>query len=280
MERDVTFEKLGIDFSGFDAKRAFAAGLAGVGTYGALTLWATIVAAGSNLGGYILLAKVVSVLSSIGISLGGTSAVAAAVAAIGGPVTLIVGLSALAVLSVFGINQTIWKKRFAKDLNEAYKKENYQGKYIEQINVYWNETIEATDACLDSLEAESLEYYRKKEALAIKLMDDKEQKMADAIRRIYYTICSIYLDLQYRVTLDKDRMAENAYNEQLNDIMEEIDDINNKHRYKLVVDFKARMKGVIFMTPETRVAFWEDIVAVLDELFSNSILYFCARKPI
>ncbi|WP_041226128.1 dynamin family protein [Crinalium epipsammum] len=57
----------------FDAKGAFLSGLAGLGSFGALATWA---AALGNLGGYILVAKFVSLLSALGISFGFSSGTA------------------------------------------------------------------------------------------------------------------------------------------------------------------------------------------------------------
>ncbi|HYW18192.1 MAG TPA: hypothetical protein VE956_02585, partial [Nodularia sp. (in: cyanobacteria)] len=70
----------------FDTKGAFLGGIAGLGAYGALAAWA---AGLGNLGSYILVAKLVSLLSALGISIGGgTAAVISFVAAIGGPIVL------------------------------------------------------------------------------------------------------------------------------------------------------------------------------------------------
>ena len=66
---------------GFNVKASFAGGLAGLATYGALSIWAASL---GNLGSYILVAKGVSVLAAMGISVGGTAAASAAIAAIGG----------------------------------------------------------------------------------------------------------------------------------------------------------------------------------------------------
>ncbi|WP_445241534.1 hypothetical protein [Microcoleus vaginatus] len=76
----------------FDTKGAFLGGIAGLGAYGALAAWA---AGLGNLGSYILVAKLVSLLSALGISIGGgTAAVISFVAAIGGPIVLGIGLAA------------------------------------------------------------------------------------------------------------------------------------------------------------------------------------------
>ena len=55
----------------FYATRAFAAGLTGLATIGGLAFWASTL---GNLGAYILLAKGVSLLAALGISVGGTAA--------------------------------------------------------------------------------------------------------------------------------------------------------------------------------------------------------------
>ncbi|MCY4304486.1 MAG: hypothetical protein OXC62_06870 [Aestuariivita sp.] len=80
------------------------AALAGLGTYGALAIWASIVAAGSNLEAYILVAKIVSFVSSIKISVGGTTTAAATVAAIGGLIIIFIALSVTAIPDNFFIH--------------------------------------------------------------------------------------------------------------------------------------------------------------------------------
>ena len=69
-------DKIGINTVPFNATRAFATGLTGLATFGGLALWASTL---GNLGAYILVAKGVSLLSAIGISVGGTAAAASAV---------------------------------------------------------------------------------------------------------------------------------------------------------------------------------------------------------
>ena len=69
-----------------DVRAAFYASLAGSAVAGGLGMWA---AGMGNLGGYILVAKGVSILATLGIAVpGGTAGAVAAVAAIGGPVVL------------------------------------------------------------------------------------------------------------------------------------------------------------------------------------------------
>ncbi len=90
----------------FNATRAFAGGLSGAAAYGALAAWA---ATCGNLGGYVLVAKAVSVLASIGIHVGGTAAVISAVSAIGGPITLGIAIAAIAAVTAILALGGTWK---------------------------------------------------------------------------------------------------------------------------------------------------------------------------
>jgi len=141
-----------IDMSDFNFTRAFASGLTGVAAYGALAVWANAVAAGSNLGAYILVAKIVSALSALGISVGGTGAVAAFVASIGGPVTIGIALAILSAVAVFGIFTGTWKTRVARKLISAYKDNNTLTKMKKNVKAYWKDTERAVVSCVDALQ--------------------------------------------------------------------------------------------------------------------------------
>lgn len=179
-----------INFNGFDFQRAFAAGLTGAGVFGALAAWAAVVAGGSNLGAYILCAKVVSVLSGLGISLGGTAAVNAAVAAIGGPATIGIALAVLAAGAVFGIFSGTWKKRFAKALIDQYGKQSND--YYKYIDRYWDETKDALKNCLNSLETQTAEHH-KNLLHTLSLTDMELEKSKDRMLRVYAQIIK-YID--------------------------------------------------------------------------------------
>ena len=176
-----------VNFQGFDFKRAFAAGLSGVTTYGALAVWATIVASGSNLGAYILVAKVVSALSALGISLGGTAAVAHFIAAIGGPVTIGIALALLAAIAVFGIFTGHWKGRVAKKLIKAYEESNVLNQYNNLIQDYWNDTEVALEKCMETLEDKTIGYYE--EQLEFLKTSEVEFAKTNMILNMMYGIC-------------------------------------------------------------------------------------------
>ncbi|MCM3623676.1 dynamin family protein [Brevibacillus borstelensis] len=121
----------------FDFKGALAGGIAGATVLGGLGLWAATV---GNLGGYILVAKGVSLLSALGISVGGTAAAASFVALIGGPITIGIAIA----LGVFAIVSSFfgdgWKKRIAKEVVKTLEKEQVINSYLDAITKFWNDS--------------------------------------------------------------------------------------------------------------------------------------------
>lgn len=127
----------------FNTKAAFISALSGIGTVGALSVWASIVAGGSNLGAYILIGKIVGWLSSIGISLGGSATVMTVVSALGGPITLGIALGAIVALGIYSLFGGSWQLSLAKKIIKTLEKENIESKFSTSIQKYWNETISA-----------------------------------------------------------------------------------------------------------------------------------------
>lgn len=130
----------------FNAERAFASGISGLAALGALSAWA---ATCGNLGGYIIIAKIVSALASVGIHVGGTAAAISAVSALGGPVVFGIAISALLATSTLLALGGTWKKsignKIVKQFNEKDKKDNMNvlERLTEASETYWNETLEA-----------------------------------------------------------------------------------------------------------------------------------------
>lgn len=141
----------------FNATRAFASGLTGLATFGALAFWASTL---GNLGAYILIAKGVSILSALGISVGGTAAATSAVAAIGGPVVLGIALAIVAAIAVYAIFSGGWEKSIAKKIVVEYDKNNCLLKFKDVIDDYWKDTEIAFDASADKLESDWKSYVR------------------------------------------------------------------------------------------------------------------------
>lgn len=143
----------------FDARRVFVSGIAGLLTFGGLSLWASTL---GNLAGYIIVAKGVGLLSSIGISLGGASAVMPFVAAIGGPVTLFIVAAVLVTGILFGILSSGWQKNVAKRLVREYDKANALQQYEGFIRKFWLEdTVTAFNTAADAMENEWLRLIEK-----------------------------------------------------------------------------------------------------------------------
>ncbi|MBT2217995.1 dynamin family protein [Virgibacillus dakarensis] len=132
----------------FDVKNAFASGLTGLAAFGGLAIWASTL---GNLGGYILVTQSVGLLSSIGISVGGTAAAVSAVASIGGPVTLGIALAVIASLSTFAITSGTWKKSISKKIVKEYNKQNALSKYETVINSFWKDTERAFEKADDEM---------------------------------------------------------------------------------------------------------------------------------
>ncbi len=138
----------------FDATKAFAAGLVGLATFGGLAVWAASL---GNLGAYILVAQGVSLLSAIGISVGGTAAAATAISAIGGPIVIGITLSVLAALAVFTLISGGWEKSLAKKIVKEYDAKNALMKYKKVLDKYWEDTAAAFNHAADSLDKEWLD---------------------------------------------------------------------------------------------------------------------------
>lgn len=184
----ISVNSVSFTLSPFNKERAFAAGLSGVATYGALAIWA---ASCGNLGGYILVAKGVSLLSTLGISVGGTAAATSAVAAIGGPVVLGIALALIAAISVFAIFSGGWRKSIAKKFVSSCRDERVLDNLQSNINTYWNDTQTAFNASADRLDKEWKEHIanlreqlRSYDVAAITKAKDEATMMRNFLRNI------------------------------------------------------------------------------------------------
>ncbi len=134
----------------FDAYGSFAGGLTGLATASAFAFWASTL---GNLGGYIVTAKLVSLLSAIGISVGGVGSAASFIAAIGGPITIFIAIGAIVGFVVKAIFGESWKSRLAKQVVKHLNEDGYYNRIInEYIEPYWRNTQSFLDECVDSLE--------------------------------------------------------------------------------------------------------------------------------
>lgn len=139
----------------FNAQGAFLGGLAGMATIGALAIWASTL---GNLGTYIIGAKFVRLLASVGIRVGGTAAFSAAMAAIGGPVTLAAALLVITVMGGWALLGDSWQRRLAKKIAQVFKENDVQGRWRAHLDQYWDDTAKAFCAGADKVEEEYQRY--------------------------------------------------------------------------------------------------------------------------
>jgi hypothetical protein len=127
-----------------------------------------------NLGGYILVAKLASVLSAVGLSVGSTSLVTL-VAAIGGPVTLAIGLAALLTLSVWALLGESWQSRLAKKIANILTEKEFLKKVENGVNSFWEQTWRAFEAGANEIERKFAQYLLTNEQL---FSDEQENSRA------------------------------------------------------------------------------------------------------
>ena len=177
-EYEATLAKQGAaEFGGFDvpfdAQGAFVGGLAGLGTLGALGLWASAM---GNLGGYILVAKLASVLSAVGLGVGSVGAVSF-VAAIGGPVTLAIGLALILALGFGMLFGEDWQTRLSKKIAKTLQEKNFLNTTETGVNRFWDQTLSAFQAGADEIERKFDEYIEANS----QLLRDEEQNSREKI---------------------------------------------------------------------------------------------------
>lgn len=135
----------------FDSRGSFIGGLAGLGSIGALSLWASGL---GNLGGYIIAAKGVSILASLGIATGGTAGAMGLLSAIGGPVTLGIGIAVALFFGFRALFGDSWQLRLARQIVEKFGKEKVAERFATAISTYWGETEAAFEQAADKVEQE------------------------------------------------------------------------------------------------------------------------------
>ena len=156
-----------------DVKAAFIGGMASVGVAGALSMW---LAGLGNLGGYIATAKVVSFLSSIGISVGGTSTAVSFVSALGGPVTFVIMLSLLAGFAVWRLFSDSWEKRLSKKINKEFLSGDSRNNFNRFVSKFWEDTQISFDAGVDEMVKELNKQVKKMEEEIKDWNPDKTEK--------------------------------------------------------------------------------------------------------
>ena len=137
----------GIDnVSAFDSNAAFTSGLVGMGALGAMSLYVSSAIA-SNLGAYILVGHVAGWLTSLGL-VGSVTSVTSFVAAIGGPITIGIGLAAALSGLAYRLIGGSWQKRLAKRVAAQICKENIWERVEKPVVDFWDSTERAISSGL------------------------------------------------------------------------------------------------------------------------------------
>ncbi|KJS38143.1 MAG: hypothetical protein VR70_11190 [Rhodospirillaceae bacterium BRH_c57] len=120
----------------FDAQGAFFGGLAAAGTVGAMAAWAAGTAASAGAGAAISFASMAGfTASSVGAM--GTTGV---LAALGGPITIAVGLAVMFGLAGYALFGASWQSRLAKKICEAMKERQFLDVLTQHSTKYWADT--------------------------------------------------------------------------------------------------------------------------------------------
>lgn len=137
----------------FDAKAAFLGGLTGLTGFGAMSVYASAVAAGSNLGGYILSAKLAGLLVNLGLA-SSTTAVISTISALGGPVGIGIAIASIIGILAWKFFGASWQEALAKKVIKSLDKKPFMDNVQPKIDDFWNQTVAALKACMINLEIE------------------------------------------------------------------------------------------------------------------------------
>ena len=149
----------------FDARAAFLGSLAGGGVFGALAGWAAVVAGGSNLGAYLLVPQVVSLLARLGIGIaGGTATGVSIVSALGGPVGIGIGIALSVGVLAWQVLGRSWQTRLAHKLAEATREKSLLGLIWVGCEQCWDDTLNAFNKAARETESQHLEHISRLQA--------------------------------------------------------------------------------------------------------------------
>lgn len=168
-------DSIKLNISSFNYAAKFIGVLSSAATYGAFAVYFSTL---GNLGGYIFVTQAVSLLASLGISVGGTSAAVSTVAALGGPMTLVVALAIIVGVTLSKIVGGSWQRTLAKQIVKGFNKpytpkpteeQELTGKNYKQIllyssDKYWQETADAVNLEMFNADIEKQERELKEQA--------------------------------------------------------------------------------------------------------------------
>ena len=130
---------------------------ASLGIYGAFSV---LFGSLGNLGGYILVTQIASLLSSVGLYGGTVSGATTAISAIGGPLTLALAVLVFSGLVAFNIFGDGWMRKYAKQLIKQFERLNVEQKYSLEIAKYWDDTAKITAEAIKKVEEDYVQHQR------------------------------------------------------------------------------------------------------------------------
>ena len=171
----------------FDARAVFLGSLAGGGTFGALAGWAAIVAGGSNLGAYLLVPQVVSLLARLGIGIaGGTATGVSIVSALGGPVGIGIGIALTAGILAWQVFGRSWQSRLVAELEKQLTAKNVLGEVWVRCEHFWDDSLRAFERAIEATETQYAQHLSRLEAqLATPARVLRERAVRIAARRAF-----------------------------------------------------------------------------------------------
>ncbi len=169
------FGEIGVPF---DARGAFAGGIAGLASLGALSAWA---AAMGNLGGYILVAKFASVLAALGIGVSSAGLIGI-VSAIGGPAIIGVGIALLVGKVFSALFGERWQRTLAKKIVNKLQEKKLEDKLRKAVNGYWDDTSQGFSTGAAAVENQYAEYVKSLKHLLVN--SNSRTEIEDLIRKL------------------------------------------------------------------------------------------------
>lgn len=127
----------------FNVKGVFLGALAATGTAaGAMAIWAAATAASVEIGSVILVPGVASYLAAIGVSVGagGVVSTGTLIAALGGPIALLISLGLCLALAAYALFGASWQSRLAKKICEVLKEQHFLETLTKHSEEYWDDT--------------------------------------------------------------------------------------------------------------------------------------------
>jgi hypothetical protein len=120
-------------------------------------------------------------LSAVGLGVGSTSLVTF-VAAIGGPVTLAIGLASLLTLGIWALLGESWQSRLAKKISKVLADKEFLKKVEQGVNSFWEQTWRAFEAGANEIEKKFGQYLLTNEQLLSDEEEGSKEKIEATIR--------------------------------------------------------------------------------------------------